>query len=146
MLNIPAWRFTWTFIVGFLVTSNLNWAIAEFLLNDWAIPRFDGFMRTMESGGGDPLNIVRMTVGFMLPLFVTAWLQASLPRPAGWVARAVVTGLLVSIAAFYGTYTFISGWGNVNWWPLMVTATCDMVSIVFGALLIGGLQQRGSAA
>ncbi len=146
MLNIPAWRFTWTFLVGFLVTSNLNWAIAEVLLNDWAMPRFDGFMRTMESGGADPLNIVRMSVGFMLPLFVTAWLQASLPRPAGWAARAVVTGLLVSVAAFYGTYTFISGWGNVNWWPLMVTATCDMASIVIGALLIGWLQQSGSKA
>ncbi len=143
MLNIPAWRFTWTFLVGFLVTSNLNWAIAEVLLNDWAMPRFDGFMRTMESGGADPLNIVRMSVGFMLPLFVTAWLQASLPRPAGWAARAVVTGLL---AAFYGTYTFISGWGNVNWWPLMVTATCDMASIVIGALLIGWLQQSGNKA
>ncbi len=146
MLNIPAWRFTWTFLVGFLVTSNLNWAIAEVLLNDWAMPRFDGFMRTMESGGADPLNIVRMSVGFMLPLFVTAWLQASLPRPAGWAARAVVTGLLVSVAAFYGTYTFISGWGNVNWWPLMVTATCDMASIVIGALLIGWLQQSGNKA
>lgn len=143
MLNIPAARFTWTFIVGFLVTSNLNWGIAEFLLNDWAMPRFDGFMRTMESGGADPLNIVRMSVGFGIPLFVTAWLQASLHRPAGWLMRALVTGTLVSFAAFYGTYTFISGWGNVNWWPLMVTATCDWVSIVAGAVLIGWLQEGG---
>lgn len=144
MLNISVSRFVWTFVVGFIVTSNLNWAVAELLLNDWAMPRFDGFMRTMESGGAAAANIIKMTFGFMGPLFVVAWLQASLPRPEGWPARAVFVGVLVSLGAFYGTYTFISGWGNVNWWPLMVTATCDMVTIVAGALLIGWLQQRGS--
>ena len=141
MLNIPVSRFIWTFIVGFLVTSNLNWAVATVVLNDWAMPQFDGFMRTMETGGADPWNIVRMTVGFMGPLFVVAWLQASLTSPEHWAKRAVFLGVLISLGAFYGTYTFISGWGNVNWWPLMVTATCDMVTIVAGALLIGFMQR-----
>jgi len=141
MLNIPLTRFIWTFVVAYLVTSNLNWGIAEFVLNDWAMPRFDGFMRTMETGGADPLNIVRMSLGFMGPLFVVALLQAMLDKPSGWAARAVFLSVLVSLGAFYGTYTFISGWGNVNWWPLMVTATCDMVSIMLGALLIGFMQQ-----
>ena len=145
MLNIPVSRFIWTFIVGFLVTSNLNWAVATLVLNDWAMPQFDGFMRTMETGGADPLNIVRMTLGFMGPLFVVAWLQASLPKPERWAVRAIFLGVLISVGAFYGTYTFISGWGNVNWWPLMVTATCDMVTIVAGAVLIGWLQQRGTS-
>jgi hypothetical protein len=140
MLNISIGRFLWTFLVGFVVTSLLNWAAAEFVLNDWAIPQFDGFMRTMESGGGEPMNIARMALGFMGPLFVVALLQAMLTKPESWAARAVFLGVLVSVGAFYGTYTFISGWGNVNWWPLMVTATCDMVSIVAGALLIGYLQ------
>jgi hypothetical protein len=139
-MNIPLSRFIWTFIVGFLITSNLNWGVAEFFLNDWATPKFEGFMRTMESGA-DPTNIIKMSVGFMLPLFVVAWLQASLPKPDGWAKRAVFISLLVSLGAFYGTYTFISGWGNVNWWPLMVTATCDTVTIVAGALLIGFLQK-----
>ena len=141
MLNIPVSRFIWTFIVGFLITSNLNWAVAELILNDWAMPQFDGFMRTLETGGADPWNIVRMTVGFMGPLFVVAWLQASLTTPENWAKRAVFLGVLISLGAFYGTYTFISGWGNVNWWPLMVTATCDMVTMVAGALLIGFLQR-----
>jgi hypothetical protein len=140
VLNIPVFRFTWTFAVGFLITSNLNWAVAEFLLNDWATPQFEGFMRTMESGA-DTTNILKMSVGFMLPLFVVAWLQASLSNPENWAKRAIFLGVLVSLGAFYGTYTFISGWGNVNWWPLMVTATCDMVTIVAGALLIGFLQK-----
>jgi hypothetical protein len=145
-LNISNGRFVWTFLVGFLVTSNLNWAVAELILNDWAMPRFEGFMRTTESGGADPLNIAKMTLGFMGPLLVVAVLQAMLPRPAGWAARAIFLGLLVSLGAFYGTYTFLSGWGNVNWWPLMVTATCDMVTIVLGALLIGFLQESGRKA
>ena len=144
-LQIPVGRFVWTFIVGFLITSNLNWGVAEFVLNDWAMPRFEGFMRTMDSGGADPANIVKMTLGFMGPLFLVALLQAMLVRPAAWPARAVFLGVMVSLAAFYGTYTFISGWGNVNWWPLMVTATCDMVTMVAGALLIGFLQEGGRA-
>jgi hypothetical protein len=139
-LNIPLSRFIWTFIVGFLITSNLNWAVAEFFLNDWAALEFEGFMRTMENGA-DPTNIIKMSLGFMGPLLVVAILQAMLTKPSGWAARAVFLGVLVSLGAFYGTYTFISGWGNVNWWPLMVTATCDMVTIVAGALLIGFLQK-----
>jgi hypothetical protein len=145
MLNISGVRFAWTFLVGFLITSNLNWGIAEFFLNDWATPRFEGFMRTMESGA-DPTNIVKMSVGFGIPLFVAAWLHASMTRPVGWVTRAIVVGMLVSLAAFYGTYTFISGWGNVNWWPLMVTATCDMASIVPGTVLIAFLQRGRTAS
>jgi len=140
MLNISTGRFIWTFLVGFVVTSQLNWAVAEFFLNDWAMPEFDGFMRSSESGGGDPANIARMALGFMAPLFVVALLQAMLTKPEHWATRAIFLGGLVSLGAFYGTYTFISGWGNVNWWPLMVTATCDMVTLVAGALLIGYLQ------
>ena len=140
MLNISTARFVWTFLVGFLVTSQLNWAVAELFLNDWAMPRFEGFMRTAEGGGANPINIARMALGFMGPLFVVALMQAMLVRPSHWAARAVFLGVLVSLGAFYGTYTFISGWGNVNWWPLMVTATCDMITIVAGALLIGYLQ------
>lgn len=145
MLNVPLSRFTWTFIVGFLVASNLNWAVAELVLNPWAIPRFDGFMRT-GSEAGTGLTVLKLSVGFMLPLLLAAVLTASLSRPAGWLARALVTALLVSMASFYGTYTFISGWGNVGWWPLMVTATCDLLTLMAGTVLIAWLQQRGTRA
>jgi hypothetical protein len=140
MLSISTGRFIWTFMVGFIVTSQLNWGVAAFFLNDWAMPAFDGFMRTSESGAGQPVNIARMALGFMGPLFVVALLQAMLKTPKGWVARAIFLSAIVSLGAFYGTYTFIAGWGNVNWWPLMVTATCDTVTITAGALLIGYLQ------
>jgi hypothetical protein len=137
MLHSTRARFLWSYLAGFFVASNLNWAVAELLLNPWAIPRMDGFMR-MNAGGVD---IARMTIGFAIPLLVAATLVATLPRPAGWAARSVWAGWLVSLAAFFGTYTFISGWGNVGWWPLMVTAICDTVTLVAGALLIGFLQQ-----
>ncbi len=140
VINISVTRFIWTFLVGFIVTSQLNWGVAELFLNDWAMPVFDGFMRTAQSGAGDPVNIARMALGFMGPLFVVALLQAMLTTPEDWAARAVFLAALVSLGAFYGTYTFISGWGNVNWWPLMVTATCDTLTIIAGALLIGYLQ------
>ena len=142
MLKITTGRFIWTFVVGFLICSNLNWGIAEFFLNDWSAPRFAGFLRT-GSAAGSGANIAKMTFGFMLPLFVSAWWFSTTDKPTGWVARAIYTSSLVSLAAFFGTYTFISGWGNVNWWPLMVTAVCDTGSIVPGTLLIGWLQQLG---
>lgn len=135
-------RFLWTFLVAFFITSNLNWAVAELLLNPWAMPRFDGFMRTGEDGA-NALNIVKMTVGFMLPLLVCAILIATLSKPAGWLVRGVWVGFLVSLASFFGTYTFISGWGNVNWIPLMVTAVCDLATILVGAVLLAYLQFRG---
>jgi hypothetical protein len=141
MLNVTTGRFIWTFLVGFFICSNLNWGIAEFFLNDWATPRLDGFMRT-GSIAASGANISKMMFGFMLPLLASAWLFSTTDKPAGWVARAIYCGMLISIAAFFGTYTFISGWGNVNWVPLMVIAFCDTISIVPGTLLIAWLQNR----
>lgn len=140
LLNVSAPRFILTFLAGYIVASQLNWGIAEFVLNDWAMPRLDGFMREgkMAASGA---NISKLTFGFMLPLLVIALLQAAMVRPISWVARAILVAVLISIAAFYGTYTFISGWGNVNWAPLMVVATADMVCMIVGALIIGFLQQ-----
>jgi hypothetical protein len=137
MLHSTGPRFVVAYVLGFLVASGLNWAVAGMLLNPWAIPRLDGFMRTAATGA----DIARMTVGFAVPLLVTAVLVASLPRPRGWAARALWAALLVGVAAFFGTYTFISGWGNVGWWPLMVTAACDTATLLTGALVIAFVQQ-----
>jgi hypothetical protein len=94
----------------------------------------------MNAGGAD---IARMSIGFAIPLLVAATLTATLARPRGWAARAAWSGWLVGLGAFFGTYTFISGWGNVPWWPLMVTAVCDTGTLIAGTLLIGFIQQRG---
>jgi hypothetical protein len=137
MLHSTGSRFLLAYLAAFFVASNLNWAVAEVFLNPWAIPRLEGFMRTNAGG----MDIARMTVGFAIPLLVAATLTATLPRPRGWLARSLWAGWLVSLGAFFGTYTFISGWGNVPWWPLMVTAVCDTVTLVAGTLLSGFLQQ-----
>jgi hypothetical protein len=134
-------RLMWTFLVGYLVASQLNWAIAELLLNPWAVPRLEGFMRMGEAAGG--IHIVKMVVGFLIPQFVACVLAASLSWPAGWAARAAYASLLLGLAGFFGTYTFLSGWGNVNWWPLMGAAVADTVCMTVGTLIAGFLQQRG---
>ncbi|MEQ1801800.1 MAG: hypothetical protein ABL989_07760 [Gammaproteobacteria bacterium] len=143
MLHTTWPRLILTFLAGYFVASNLNWGIAEVLLNPWAMPRFDGFMRVGEAAGG--INIVKMVVGFLVPQFVAVLIAASLPRPAGWAARAVYASLLVGVAGFFGTYTFLSGWGNVNWVPLMAAAVADTSCLVIGSLIAGGLQQLGAS-
>lgn len=138
----PGWpRILLATVVGFLVASNLNWAIATFLLNPWATPLFDGFMRTGDDGASG-LNILKMTLGFLPHLLVSVSLLIVLPRPASWLSRAIVATLLVCVPAFYATYTFLSGWGNVNWVPLMGAATADTLCIGIGTLISGFLMRN----
>jgi len=140
LLGVSIPRFIVTFLVGYMVASQLNWGLAEFVLNDWAMPRMDGFMREGEAAATGA-NIAKMSIGFLLPLLVIAFLQAAMVRPTTWPVRAISLAMLISLAAFYGTYTFISGWGNVDWATLMVVATVDMTCMIVGALVIGFLQQ-----
>jgi len=134
-------RFAGSFLVAYLVASNLNWGIAEVLFNPWAQPRLDGFLREGEDAGG--VNVLKLVIGFLIPQFIAILVAASLPRPAGWAARAVYAGLLVGIAAFFGTYTFISGWGDVKLGPLMGAAVADTSCLVVGCLIAGWLQRLG---
>lgn len=143
LLHTRPTRFAWTLAVAYLLSSNLNWAIAQFVLNPWAMPLFEGFMREGESAARG-INILRMSAGFLLPQFVAAWLWAALPCPAGWAARAATASLLTGAAAFFGTYTFLSGWGNVNWYPLMGAAVADTFCIFAGTLLVAYLQRRAA--
>ncbi len=129
--------------LGFLVASNLNWAVAEFILNPWAVPRFDGFMRSGEDAMG--VNIMKMLVGFLPALLVSVYLLLVLPRPPSWPRRALMATLLVCFPAFFGTYTFLSGWGNVNWQPLMGAAVADTFCIGVGTLIAGWLLRQGLA-
>ena len=132
-------------IAGFLVASNLNWAIAAFILNPWATPLFDGFMR-MGDDGASAINIMKMTLGFLPHLLVSVALLIVLKRPAPWLSRAVLATLLVCVPAFYATYTFLSGWGNVNWVPLMGAATADTLCIGVGTVIAGFFLRRQLAA
>ncbi|MDJ0926559.1 MAG: hypothetical protein QNJ73_02825 [Gammaproteobacteria bacterium] len=129
------------FIVAFLLSSNLNWAIAEFVLNPWAMPRFDGFMRSGDDGAAG-INILKMTAGFALSQLVVCSLMLMLDKPVGWLSRALVVTGLVCLAGFFGTYTFLSGWGDVNWVPLMGAAIADTVCIGVGAVVFGWIVLR----
>ena len=140
LLSVSVPRFFLSFLAGYFVASQLNWGIAEFLLNEWAMPRLNGFMRE-GAAAATGANIAKMSFGFLLPLLVIAFLQAIMIRPISWAVRAVSLAMLISLAAFYGTYTFISGWGNVDWGTLMVVATADMSCMIVGALVIGFLQE-----
>ncbi len=140
LLGVSGPRFLLSFAAGYIVASQLNWGMAEMFLNEWATPRLDGFMRT-GSMAASPANIAKLSFGFMFPLLVIAFLQAAMVRPASWIFKAVNLAVLISFGAFYGTYTFISGWGNVNWIPLMLIATVDTFCMLVGALVIGFLQQ-----
>jgi hypothetical protein len=131
--------------VGFFIASNLNWAIATFLLNPWAMPLFDGFMRTGDDGASG-LNIAKMALGFLPALLVSVSLLIVLPKPEGCASRAIVATLLVCFPAFFGTYTFLSGWGDVNWVPLMGAAVADTLCIGIGTLVSGLMLRQGLAA
>jgi hypothetical protein len=134
MRNIGWVRILLGFLAGFLVASNLNWGVAEFLLNPWATPRFDGFMRSAGDGGMG-LNIIKMNAGWLLAQLVACALVMVLPSPAGWMGRGVAAGGLIGLAGFYGSYTFLSGWGKVNWMPLMGAATADTLCLIAGCLV-----------
>jgi len=140
LLSVTVPRFLLSFVAGYVVASQLNWGIAEFFLNDWAAPQLEGFMRSGSTAASSE-NIAKLSFGFMFPLLVIAFLQAAMVRPASWTGKALSLSVLISFASFYGTYTFISGWGNVDWVPLMVIATVDMSCMIVGALVIGFLQQ-----
>jgi hypothetical protein len=134
-------RWFFSFLISFLLTSNLNWAIAELWLNPWAMPAFDGFMRQGEDGAS-VVNILKMSLGFMLPVLAMSIILPLMKTPRNWVRRALLVALLFGVAGFYGTYTFISGWGRVDWIPLMVTATCDTATLFVGALITAYIQRQ----
>ena len=129
-------------LLGFVIASNLNWGIATFVLNPWAMPLFEGFMRSGDDGASG-LNIAKMTLGFLPALLVTVSLLIVLSRPRGWLARSVVSTGLVCFPAFFGTYTFLSGWGDVNWLPLMGAAMADTLCIGIGTVVAGWVMRTG---
>jgi len=126
-----------SFIVGFVVTSQLNWLIAERWLNPYVTPMFDGFMRT-----GSGINLPGIIIGMALPVVVVTVMLALMREPQRWWTRGLVAGSLVSLTTFFGAYSFLSGWGNVPMRPLMITAVADTISVLVGALVIARIQNR----
>ncbi len=133
-------RLAVSFVVGYIVTSQLNWLVAEKWLNAYVTPMFAGFMRE----GGD-VNLPAIIIGMMLPVLAVTIVLALLERPRAWWARGLVAGGVVSLTTFFGAYSFLSGWGNVGLRPLLITACADAFTVIVGALVIAAIQgSRGS--
>jgi hypothetical protein len=79
-MPISTTRWFFPFIVSFLLTSNLNWAIAGLWLNPWAMPAFDGFMRQGDNGA-TVANILKMSLGFMLPILAMSIILPLMKSP-----------------------------------------------------------------
>jgi hypothetical protein len=144
-MSITYTRWFLSFFISFVLTSNLNWAIAELLLNPWLVPAMGDFIRQGEEAA-TAANIMKMSFGFMLSILAMSIILPLMRVPYLWWRRALLVGGLFGLAGFFGTYTFISGWGRVEWFPLMVTAVCDTVTLFVGALIIGFIQRDQAMA
>lgn len=128
-------RWALSLLVGFFFTSGLNWWVAENVLNPMIKPGLGSLFRT----AGDT-QIGVLVGGFALIVAVTAVLLAMVQRPSGWLARGVVVGGLVSLAAFFGSYTFLTGWMTLPTAEMCRTAIADSITVVLGAVLMAWVQ------
>jgi hypothetical protein len=133
---LSALRWTVSLLAGFVVTSGLNWFVAEKLLNPIIKPGLEGLMRT----GGDT-RVGVLTGGFALIVVVVAVLTAIVRVPVHWLGRGVAVGALVSAAAFFGAYTFLSGWMYLPTGEMCRTAIADSLTLIVGATVISFIQR-----
>jgi hypothetical protein len=132
---LSAARWVLSLVAGFVVTSGLNWVVAEKYLNPLIKPGLDGLMRT----GGDT-QVGVLSAGFALIVAVVAVLTAIVRSPVHWLGRGVVVGALVSAAAFFGAYTFLSGWMYLPTGEMCRTAIADSLTVTVGATFISFIQ------
>jgi hypothetical protein len=131
-------RWFLSFFVGFILASNLNWAITA-LLTPWVGQALSGFLR-QNTEADVAVSIIKTCFGFMLPILAMSIILPLMRVPFSWWRRALLVGGLFGLAGFFGTYTYISGWGGVEWFPLMVIAISDTTTLIVGALIIGFVQ------
>jgi len=105
------------------------------VLNPIIKPGLAGLMRT-----GAHTQIAVLTGGFALIVAVLTLLLTMVRATRHWAARGFVVGLLLSLACFFGTYTFLSGWTVLPTVEMCRTAIADTVTVVIGAILIAFVQ------
>lgn len=137
---MTAGRWLASVVVGFFVTSGLNWFTAEKILNPMIKPGLGDLMRNAET-----TQIGVLTGGFALIVAVLAAFLALVREPAHWAKRALLVGGLLSLASFFGTYTFLSGWTALPTAEMCRTAIADSVTVMLGALVIAFVQDYGRA-
>ena len=134
-------RWITSLLVGYVFTSGLNWFVAEKILNPIIKPGFGSLMRDATD-----TQIGVLVAGFALPVFAVACLCALLARPSGWIGRGLTAGGLISLASFFGSYTFLSGWLRLPTGVMCTTAIADSITVMLGALVIAWIQQGGRRA
>jgi hypothetical protein len=135
-VRVSAGRLLASLVIGFIVTSGLNWFVAEQLLNPVIKPGLGALMRT-----GANTNVAVLTGGFALIVVVLGVLLTLVARPVHWAARGAVVSLLLSLAAFFGTYTFLSGWTVLPTAEMCLTAIADTATVVVGGMLMAFVQK-----
>lgn len=133
-MRVSAVRWLLSLLVGYVVASGLNWAVAEKFLNDIIKPGFGPLMRT-----GETTQVGVIVGGFALLMFVTSLLCALLRAPERWLPRGLVAGGLVSLGLF-AAYTFLSGWLALPTREMCLTATADSITVIIGALIMTRIQ------
>jgi hypothetical protein len=133
-MRVGIGRWALSLLVGYVVTSGLNWAVAEKFLNEVIKP---GFGPLMRSGASTQVGVI--VGGFALLIVVLSVLCAALRAPQGWVARGLAAGGLLSLALF-GAYTFLSGWLALPTREMCLTASADSATLLVGGLVIAFVQ------
>ncbi len=135
---MSAARWITSFVVGYFFTSGLNWFVAEKILNPIIKPGFGSLMRDATD-----TQVGVLIAGFVLPVLAVAWLCAWLARPTGWIGRGLTAGGIISMASFFGSYTFLSGWLRLPTGVMCTTAIADSITVMLGALVIAWIQHGG---
>jgi hypothetical protein len=133
-MRVSLGRWLLSLVLGYVVASALNWAVAEKFLNDIIRPGFGGLMRTQAN-----TQVGVIVGGFALLMVVLSLLCALLRAPERWLPRGLVAGGLVSLTLF-ATYTFLSGWLNLPTRELCLTACADSITVIIGALVMTRIQ------
>jgi uncharacterized membrane protein YuzA (DUF378 family) len=127
-------RWLLSLLIGYIVASGLNWAIAGKFLNDIIKPGFGPLMRTSAN-----TRVGVIVGGFALLMVVLSLVCALLRAPDRWLPRGLAAGGIVSLGLF-AAYTFLSGWLDLPTREMCLTATADSFTVIIGALVMTRIQ------
>lgn len=133
-MRVSLGRWLLSLLVGYIVASGLNWAVAEKFLNDIIRPGFGPLMRTSAN-----TQVGVIVGGFALLMVVLSLVCALLRAPDRWLPRGLAAGGIVSLGLF-AAYTFLSGWLNLPTREMCLTATADSITVIIGALVMTRIQ------
>lgn len=133
-MRVSVGRWLVSLVLGYLVASAVNWAVAEKYLNAVIKPGFGDLMRTNSTA-----QVGVIVGGFALLMLVLSLTCALLRAPDRWLPRGLVAGALVSLGLF-AAYTFLSGWLALPTREMCLTASADSLTVILGAVVMTFVQ------